>query len=169
MPNGEFYFVSTDNQFPYRIYAAQQDSGTVSILSRSDFGAIRPEDWYPVSGYEQGYIFSDPLNARYVYSHGGGHVITRFDRTTGQAGPVFWPAPDDRFGPRPGMALSSKDPKWMFVGSQFVYASSDRITWTRISGDLAARTDRTTPGAPFGNNGTITAIAASPEIGRAHV
>ena len=38
MPNGEFYFVTTDNQFPYRIYAAQQDSGTVSILSRSDFG-----------------------------------------------------------------------------------------------------------------------------------
>lgn len=49
MPNGEFYFLSTDKQFPYRIYAAQQDSGTVSILSRSDFGAIHPQDWYPVS------------------------------------------------------------------------------------------------------------------------
>lgn len=162
MPNGEFYFLSTDTQFPYRIYAAQQDSGTVSILSRSDFGAIRPEDWAPVSGYEQGHIFNDPLNTRYVYSHGGGHVITRFDRVTGQAGPVFVPAADDRFGPRPGMDLSPKDPRWMFVGSQFVYASNDRVNWTKISGDLAVRADRATPNAPSGNNGTITALAASP-------
>ena len=66
MFNGEFYFVSTDQQFPYRIYAAQQDSGTVSILSRSDFGAIRPNDWYPISGYEQGHIFADPLDPRCV-------------------------------------------------------------------------------------------------------
>ncbi len=161
MPNGEFYFVSTDRGFPYRIYAAQQDSGTVSILSRSDFGAIRPQDWHPVSGYEQGHIFSDPLDARYVYSHGGGHVITRFDRVTGQSGPVFMPAADDRFGPRPGMELSRKDPHWMFVGSQFVYASNDRVTWTRISGDLATRADRQGSG-PNGNRGTITAIAASP-------
>lgn len=154
-PNGEFYFLSTDNQFPYRIYAAQQDSGTVSIASRSDFGAIRPNDWYPVSGYEQGHIFSDPLNPRYVYSHGGGHVITRYDRVTGQSGPVFTPAADDRFGPRPGMDLSPKDPRWMFVGSQFVSASSDRLNWHRISRDLTARSDRQ-------GTGTITAIAASP-------
>ena len=155
MPNGEFYFLSTDHQFPYRIYAAQQDSGTVSIASRSDFGAIRPSDWYPISGYEQGHIFTDPLNPRYVYSHGGGHVIVRYDRITGQSGPVFTPASDDRFGPRPGMDLSPKDPRWMFVGSQFVSASNDRVTWNRISGDLTARTDRQ-------GTGTITAIAASP-------
>jgi photosystem II stability/assembly factor-like uncharacterized protein len=155
MPNGEFYFVTTDNQFPYRIYSPQQDSGTVSILSRSDFGAIRPNDWYPVSGYEQGHIFSDPLNPRYVYSHGGGHVIIRFDRVTGQSGPVFTPAPDDRFGPRPGMDLSKKDPHWMFVGSQYVAASNDRMTWNRISPDLTVRTDR--PGT-----GTIVALVASP-------
>ncbi len=155
MPNGEFYFVSTDQQFPYRIYAAQQDSGTVSIASRSDFGAIRPNDWYPISGYEQGHIFADPLDPRYVYSHGGGHVIVRFDRVTGQSGPVFTPAADDRFGPRPGMDMSMKDPRWMFVGSQFVYASNDRVTWNRISPDLTARPDRPA-------TGTIVALVASP-------
>jgi hypothetical protein len=82
-------------------------------------------------------------------------VIVRFDRMTGQSGPVFTPAPDDRFGPRPGMDLSKKDPHWMFVGSQFVSASNDRVTWKRISPDLTARTDRQ-------GTGTITAIAASP-------
>jgi photosystem II stability/assembly factor-like uncharacterized protein len=149
--NGEHYFVSADNQFPYWLYAAQQDSGTVAIRSRSDFGAIRPNDWYPVSGYEQGHIFADPFNPRYVYSHGNGHRIIRFDRETGQSGPVYTPSAEDRFGPRPGMELSPKDPHWMFAGAQYVLASNDRVTWTRISPDLTVR------GA-----GTIVALAPSP-------
>ncbi|MGD8328230.1 MAG: hypothetical protein PVJ49_02260 [Acidobacteriota bacterium] len=158
MPNGELYFVSTDDGFPYRIYAPQQDSGTVSILSRSDFGAIRPNDWYPISGYEQGHIFSDPLDPRYVYSHGGGHVIVRFDRVTGQSGPVYTPSAEDRFGPRPGMDISRADPRWMFVGAQYVLASDDRVTWQRISPDLATRPDQQGARAA----GTIVALVASP-------
>ena len=108
LPNGELYFVSTDNAFPYRVYAAQQDSGTVSILSRSDYGAIRPSDWFPVSGYEQGHIFADPLDARFVALAWRWSPIVRFDRVTGQVIPVYTPAAEDRFGPRPGMDLSPK-------------------------------------------------------------
>jgi photosystem II stability/assembly factor-like uncharacterized protein len=157
--NGEFYYVSTDNGFPYRVYSAQQDSGTVSIASRSDYGAIRPSDWFSVSGYEEGRIFDDPLNPRFVYTHGGGHTIVRFDRETGQSGPVYTPAPGDRFGPRPGMALSPKDPRWMFVGAQYVLASNDRVTWNRISPDLTATSgnERRRQGNP-----NIVALAASP-------
>ena len=158
--NGELYFVSTDDQFPYRVYAAQQDSGTVSILSRSDYGAIRPNDWFSVSGYEQGHIFADPLNPRFVYSHGNGHRIVRFDRETGQVVPAYTPSAEDRFGPRPGMDLSRKDPHWMFVGAQYVLASSDRVTWTKISPDLTARSDAAATGRQA--EGTIVALAASP-------
>ena len=39
-PTAQFYHVITDDQFPYRIYGAQQDNTTVSIASRSDDGAI---------------------------------------------------------------------------------------------------------------------------------
>jgi len=162
--NGEFYYVSTDNQFPYWVYAAQQDSGTVAIRSRSDFGAIRPNDWYPVSGYEQGHIFADPFNPRFVYSHGGGHVIVRFDRETGQSGPVYTPRAQDRFGPRPGMEMSPKDPHWMFIGAQYVLASNDRVTWRQISPDLTVRADQPAPasGASGGaGGGTIVALAPS--------
>jgi photosystem II stability/assembly factor-like uncharacterized protein len=149
--NGEHYFVTTDDQFPYWVYAAQQDSGTVAIKSRSDYGAIRPNDWYPVSGYEQGHIFADPFNPRYVYSHGGGHTVLRFDRETGQVGPIFTPRDQDRFGPRPGMALSPKDPHRLFVGAQYVLETDDRgLTWKTISPDLT------------GGNGTIVAVAPSP-------
>ena len=163
LPNGEFYFVSTDSQFPYWVYAAQQDSGTVAIRSRSDFGAIRPNDWYPVSGYEQGHIFADPFNPRFVYSHGGGHVIVRFDRETGQSGPVYTPRAQDRFGPRPGMEMSPKDPHWMFIGAQYVLASNDRVTWKQISPDLTVRADQPAPAsAPSGGAGGGTIVALAP-------
>src|SRR6266571_3017696 len=33
-PTAQFYHVATDDQFPYRIYGAQQDNSTVSIASR---------------------------------------------------------------------------------------------------------------------------------------
>ena len=151
LPNGEHYFVTTDTQFPYWVYAAQQDSGTVTIRSRGNFGAIRPSDWYPVGGYEQGHIFADPLDPRYVYSHGGGHNVLRFDRETGQVGPVYMPREGDRFGPRPGMALSPKDPHHLFLGAQYVLQTDNGgRAWTRISDDLT------------GGNGTIVALAPSP-------
>ncbi len=151
VPNGELYFVTTDDQFPYWVYAAQQDTGTVAIRSRGDFGAIRSSDWYPVSGYEQGHIFADPLAPRYVYSHGGGHTVIKFDRETGQAGPIFIPREADRFGPRPGMALSPKNPHRLYLGAQYVMETDDRGgTWTRISDDLT------------GGSGTIVALAPSP-------
>ena len=158
--NGELYYVTTDQQFPYRVYAAQQDSGTVSILSRSDYGEIRSNDWYSVSGYEEGHIFSDPLDPRYVYTNGGGHAVVRFDKVTGQSGPVYTPAIDDRFGPRPAMEISSKDPHWIFLGAHYVLASTDRVAWNRISPDLTARAGATPQGRAA--NGTIVALAPSP-------
>jgi hypothetical protein len=149
--NGEHYYVTADDQFPYWVYAAQQDSGTVAIKSRSDYGSIRPNDWYPVSGYEQGHIFADPFAPRYIYSHGGGHTVLKFDRDTGQVGPIFAPRDADRFGPRPGMALSPKDPHRLFLGAQYVLETDDRGgTWKTISDDLT------------GGNGTIVALAPSP-------
>src|SRR5262249_55013226 len=50
LPNGQFYYVSTDSGFPYRVCAPQQDSGTACVLSRSDFGQIRDKDWAPIGG-----------------------------------------------------------------------------------------------------------------------
>jgi hypothetical protein len=67
-PTGQFYHVSTDNLFPYRVYGAQQDSGTAGVLSRSDFGEILQQDWYSVGGFEYAYITPDPLHPDMVYS-----------------------------------------------------------------------------------------------------
>jgi photosystem II stability/assembly factor-like uncharacterized protein len=48
-PTGQFYRVATDNAFPYRLYAAQQDSGSAMIVSRSAHTGIESRDWRPIS------------------------------------------------------------------------------------------------------------------------
>ena len=59
-PTGQFYHLAADNRFPYWIYSGQQDTGTVAIASRSDYGAITFRDWHPVGGDERDYDIPDP-------------------------------------------------------------------------------------------------------------
>src|SRR5437667_350004 len=105
-PTAQFYHVVTDDQFPYRVYGAQQDAGTGGITSRSDYGEITFRDWAPIGAGESGYIAPDPLNPDIIYggdTYGG---VFRFDRTTGPAQDIPpWPvspfAPSTRGPPTP--------------------------------------------------------------------
>ncbi|MEE4246480.1 MAG: hypothetical protein V2I33_13810, partial [Kangiellaceae bacterium] len=69
----------TDNHFPYRIYAAQQDNSTVRVNHRSDGGGIDLYDWEPTAGGESGHIAPHPENPDIVY--GGSYMgfLTRYD------------------------------------------------------------------------------------------
>jgi photosystem II stability/assembly factor-like uncharacterized protein len=51
-PTAQFYHVAVDNQFPYWVYGAQQDSGTAAVVSRSDYGQITFRDWHPIGAGE---------------------------------------------------------------------------------------------------------------------
>ncbi|MBK6783761.1 MAG: hypothetical protein IPG79_08325 [Saprospiraceae bacterium] len=42
-PTAQFYRITTDNHFPFRIYAAQQDNSTIRISHRSFGNAITEE------------------------------------------------------------------------------------------------------------------------------
>ena len=48
-PTGQFYRLATDDRVPYWIYSGQQDSGTVRIASRSDYGQLTFRDWHPTA------------------------------------------------------------------------------------------------------------------------
>jgi photosystem II stability/assembly factor-like uncharacterized protein len=140
MRNGQFYRVSTDNDFPYHVCGPQQDSGDACVLSRSDFGEIRPSDWTPVGGFENGFIATDPLNPRWVYNQGWYHVLQRFDRKTSQVAILYTPTPTDRFGGAPPLIFSPQNPHLLYMGAQYVMASSDSAkTWRHISPDLTVR------------------------------
>ena len=82
-PTGQFYHVSTDNSFPYRIYGSQQDLGAASVASRGDNKAdgITMGDFHEVTpGGESDEIAPDPDDPDIIY---GGRV-ERLDRKSGQ-------------------------------------------------------------------------------------
>jgi photosystem II stability/assembly factor-like uncharacterized protein len=159
--NGQFYRVATDYQFPYHVCGPQQDSGTACVASRTDFGQIRPKDWYVGGGFENGFLIADPNDARHLYTQGWYHVLRRYDLLTGQDVVLYQPAPGDRFGGAPPLAFS-KDGRTLYMAAQHVLASDDRgITWRTISPDLAAPPNvRLAQGATAGGTG-----AGSPAAG----
>ncbi len=80
----QFYRVTTDNDFPYNIYGAQQDNSTIRIASRSDGNSITERDWFSVGGGESGWIAPHPENSDIVFAGSYDGLLTRWDRRTGQ-------------------------------------------------------------------------------------
>ena len=79
-PTAQFYHVTTDNRFPYWVYGAQQESGAVATLSRSDYGEITFRDWRLPGIFEYGYIAIDPLDPNILY----GDWLTRTKQDIGE-------------------------------------------------------------------------------------
>jgi len=155
-PTGQFYHVTTDQAFPYRAYAAQQDSGSVAVLSRSDFGRITYRDWFSTGAFESGYIAPDPSNSNLIYSVGWYGSVFRLDRTTGQIATMFAPGAKYRYTWETPLVFSPQDSKTMYLGMQFLIKTSDGAqTWQEISPDLTSNN-------PAANGqGVIEAIAPS--------
>lgn len=136
-PTGQFYHVITDDQFPYYAYASQQDSGSVAVPVRSDFGQITFRDWFSTGAFESGYIAPDLSNPNLIYSIGWYGSVLRMDRTTGQISTVFIPGPKYRYTWETPLVFSPSDRKTLYVGMQHVLKTSDgAATWQEISPDL---------------------------------
>jgi photosystem II stability/assembly factor-like uncharacterized protein len=146
-PTAEIYGVWLDNQFPYKLYGAQQDSSTVIISSQPD--AAGREDWRPGPGCETGPIMPHPLNPDIVYGSCKGQYGV-MNLKTGQE-KNYWigaqslygnPASDliyrmQRVSP---MATSPHDPDVLYYGSQYLHRTRDKgVTWEKISPDLTAK------------------------------
>jgi photosystem II stability/assembly factor-like uncharacterized protein len=152
-PTAQFYHVIADTAQPYRIYGAQQDSGTVAIASRSDQGRIERSDWYDVGGGEAGYIAPNPTDPNIVYAGEYMGVITRFDKRTGQSKDVaLQPEISDgggaailehRFQWTAPIMISPNDPNVLYHGGERLFKSTDGgMHWEAISPDLT-RNDKT--------------------------
>ena len=88
----QFYRVTTDNHFPYRIYGAQQDNSTVRILSRSDGYGITEKDWQPAAGGESGWIAPKPDNSNIVFGGSYDGYLARYNYKTHEMRLVnVWP------------------------------------------------------------------------------
>ena len=147
-PTGQFYRVSTDLSFPYRLYASQQDSGSVAVSSRSDFGLITYRDWFSSGAFESSFIAPDPLNSDFVYSIGWYGNVIRMDRTTGQIATLFMSPPNYRTAWETPLVFSPHDPHTLYFGSQFLLKTTDGgQTWKEISPDLTSKPGEKTEAA----------------------
>jgi photosystem II stability/assembly factor-like uncharacterized protein len=146
-PTAQLYHVTTDNQFPYVVYGAQQDSGSAAVYSRTDHGQITPRDWFPAGESESGYMAIDPRNPDIVFLSGTYGSVDRFNRRIELSQDVTpWPALT--FGSEisqrkyrdpwtPVLLFSPADPSALYFGSQYVMKTVDGgLHWQIISPDL---------------------------------
>ncbi len=181
-PTAQLYRVITDDVFPYRLYAGQQDNTALRIASRTFGATIGKGDWKPVGGGESAQFAFDNDDPELVYGTSLLGTITEYDDTTGtvrglEAYPAwigFLPARDlkYRFNWNAPVVVSQFDPSVIYHGAQLVLKSTDRgQSWTEISGDLT-RNDTSkmgTTGGPLSiegaggeHYGTLMYVAESP-------
>ena len=146
-PTSEIYGIHTDDRFPYRLYAAQQDDGTHIISSVAD-GGERNVDWWSGPGCETGPVVPHPMYPNIVYGSCKGQFAVQ-DRETGQSKP-YWIGGQSLYGNSgfdlilrfqrvSPMELSPHDPSVIYYGSQHLHRSRDMgVTWETISPDLTA-------------------------------
>lgn len=166
-PTAQFYRVTTDNAFPYRIYVAQQDNSTLRINHRSDGYGIGEDDWEPTAGGESAHIAVDPTNNDIVYGGSYDGFLTRVNHDKGTVrGINVWPdnpmgagaeAMKYRFQWNFPIIFSKHDPKKLYTFSNHVHMSTNEgQSWELLSGDLT-RNDATklgTSGGPITQDNT---------------
>jgi photosystem II stability/assembly factor-like uncharacterized protein len=189
-PTAQLYHVTTDDSFPYRVYASQQDNTAISIPSASPIGAITERDWVKPGGGESGYIAIKPDDNAFVVASGPAgrrftnDVMYLHDRRTEQDWQnTVWPELYGwgvgaeklryRFNWTFPIKFSRHDPDVLWVASQYLHRSIDKgASWEVISEDLT-RNDPSKLGPSGGsitrdNTGaevycTIFALAESPQ------
>ena len=157
-PTAQFYRVTTDNHFPYRIYGAQQDNSTVRILHTSS--GRNERDWEPTAGGESGWLAPKPDNPEIVFGGSYGGYLTRVDHDSGERRAVNV-YPDNPMGHgAEGMKYrfqwnfpilySQFDPNVLYTAGNHLFRTTDEgQSWEMISPDLT-RADSTQLGPSGG-------------------
>jgi photosystem II stability/assembly factor-like uncharacterized protein len=147
-PTAQFYRVTTDNHFPYRIYGAQQDNSAIRIQSRAPWGNISEEHWESTAGGESAHLAPDPKDNDIVYGGSYGGFLTRFNHHTEQNRAInVWPDNPIGYGAE-GMKyrfqwnfpvfFSPHNPNKLYTCSQHLHVSTNGgETWKIISPDLS--------------------------------
>ena len=181
-PTAQFYRVVTDNHFPYRIYAAQQDNSTVRILHRSDGYGISESDWETTAGCECAHLAPYPQDDDIVFGGCYDGLLEMVNHETGYSRAVnVWPdnpmghGVEDmkyRFQWNYPILFSPHNPNKLYTASNHLHVSYNLgQSWETISPDLT-RNDSSrmvSSGGPITQDNTsveyyctIFAVAESP-------
>jgi photosystem II stability/assembly factor-like uncharacterized protein len=146
-PTSQFYRVTTDNHFPYRVYAAQQDNSTVRIPHRTDGRNIDEDDWESTAGGESAHIAIDPQDNDIIYGGSYDGFLTRVNHKTGTVRAInVWPdnpmghgaeGMKYRFQWNFPIIFSKHNPDRLYTFSQHVHVTENEgQSWKIISPDL---------------------------------
>tara|TARA_B100001175_G_scaffold182238_1_gene154690 strand:+ start:3630 stop:6815 length:3186 start_codon:yes stop_codon:yes gene_type:complete len=146
-PTAQFYRVTTDNTFPYKIYGAQQDNSTIRISHRTSGGSISERDWESTAGGESAHLAPDPNNNDIVYGGTYKGYMMRRDHSINQTRSVnVWPdnpagsgveVMKYRFNWNFPVIFSPHDSKKLYAGSNFLHQTTNEgQSWEVISPDL---------------------------------
>lgn len=149
-PTAELYQVEVDDQFPYWLYAGQQDNSTIAVPSLPPYSAPGGSNsyWMSVGGCETGPAVPKPGNHNIVYSNCKGNFGV-YDKRTGQerqyhvgAMDIYSHNPKDlkyRFQRVAPIHVSPHNPDVVYHASQYLHRTTDDgVTWEIISPDLTA-------------------------------
>lgn len=156
----QFYHVSADNAFPYRLLGAQQDNSTVRIPSRMPGAGVTERDWTSTAGGESGYVSAKPDDPDIVFGGSYGGSLSWTNHRTNQRRSVD-PWPDNPMGHGAAdlghrfqwtfpIVFSTHDPNVLYCTSQHVLRSRDLgQNWQVVSPDLT-RNDKSKMGPSGG-------------------
>ncbi|MBK8053038.1 MAG: glycosyl hydrolase [Saprospiraceae bacterium] len=183
MPTAQLYRINVDNQFPYRIYAGQQDNTSLVISSRElGSGGITNTSWSASAGGESAFLAFNPDDPRYVL--GGSYLGTiEVLDTKAKAGTNIMAAPIQylaretkdmkyRFNWNAPIIWSKHEPDTYYHGAQFLLRTRDvGKSWTEVSHDLTRneKEKQGKGGGPYTNEavgaenyGTLSYVLESP-------
>ena len=174
-PTSEFYRVSVDNQFPYRLYAGQQDNSTISVSSHHHNESLTAtSEWLWAGGSECGDVGINPQNPDIVWGGSYSGEITILNRKTGQvrqvtAYPHYTEGTEQRklkyrWQWNFPILVSAHDPNTVYHTSNYVHrTTNDGQTWEIISPDLTNPNDEyfNIPGGPIQHDATGVEVYSS--------
>jgi photosystem II stability/assembly factor-like uncharacterized protein len=140
-PTGQFYHVVTDHRFPFWVYGAQQDSGSMALPERSLYRTLSSLDWYPISaGGEAGYVAPDPLHAGILYGVSFGSSIAEYNMKNGldrMVPPTLAHPGNYRTTWTQPAVFSPRNGRELYFGTQVLFRTfDDGNSWQVISPDL---------------------------------
>ena len=154
-PTAELYQVDISSDFPYRLYAGQQDNTTISVPSLPERSVPSGPTgaWEEHGGCETGPVVPKPGDPDIIYASCKGR-FGLYNRRTGQEqqyyvgfANLYGHNPRDlefRFQRTVPVHVSPHDPNRVYHGSQFVHVTTNGgRNWETISPDLTAFTPET--------------------------
>ncbi len=170
--------IATDNRYPYWIYGSKQDSGTFAIASRGSLGQVTDLDWFPMPGWETGFVTIDPVDPDILFMNGPLGFLQKLNRKTWGAQSVDLGAgaisrvsdTDFRRAVSAPIVFSPQNPGVLYYGTQNVWESHDGgNNWRKISPDLTAHPGKPPLPNPTGLHHGDALVALSPSSVQAGV